>query len=156
MTHWPAHTLIEVVSFLRSLYPEENGIVRAVSEHLGVTSQSVSAVFRKDDTSLAWVEKVAKAHGYRLRLDFSFRFQGVEMDSKITQADYPDARNLVGFVDYARKYNLKINSLSVKAGVNYRIVERAFKKGDIKISMLKRMATTLGISIEWHWEPDRQ
>ena len=30
---------------------------------------------------------------------------------------------------------------------------RAFKTGDIKISILKRMASTLEIEVEWKWIP---
>ena len=36
--------------------------------------------------------------------------------------------------------------------MNYRIIERAFKKGDIKISALKHIERKLGIKVEWVWD----
>ena len=35
--------------------------------------------------------------------------------------------------------------------MNYRIIERAFKKGDIKISALKHIERKLGFKVEWVW-----
>jgi hypothetical protein len=144
--------LIDVVTFLRSQHPEKRGIVSAASKRLGVTPQDVSAILKRDDAGLAWAERLARAYGYRLCLiypDFSFR--GVALDNHVKRAEYPDAGNLSGLVQYAKCNNLSINSLSHRAGVNYRIIQRAFRKGDIMISYLKHIEKSLGIQIKWIW-----
>ena len=154
MTHWPAHTLSEVVDFLRSRHPSEQGVVRAASERLGVSPQAVSAVFRRDDANLSWAEGLAVAYGYRLRLVYpEYEFNGVSMSDRVARGDYPGAGNLAGLVRYAKSQNLTINALAQRAGVNYRIIDRAFGKGDIKISTLKSVCRKLGIEFSWKWEP---
>ena len=154
MTHWPAHTLSEVVDFLHSRHPSEQGVVRAASERLGVSPQAVSAVFRRDDANLSWAEGLAAAYGYRLRLVYpEYEFNGVSMSDRVARGDYPGAGNLAGLVRYAKSHNLTINALAQQAGVNYRIIDRAFGKGDIKISTLKSVCRKLGIEFSWKWEP---
>ena len=153
MTRWPAHNLDEVVSFLRMQHPGK-GMARAVSERLGVTPPTVSVVFKRDDANLSWVEKVAGAYGCRLRLLFpEIVFSGGVMQDRVAVAEYPGAGNLAGLANYARQRNQTINRFSQEVGVNYRIVERAFKKGDIKISTLKQIEKKLGIKVKWVWEP---
>lgn len=154
MTHWPAHTLQELVSFLGHQHPGEIGFVRAVSEHLSVTPQSVSAVFRKDDASLSWVMKVAAVYGYELHLLFpAMDVKGSVMQARVAAMDYPNAGRLAGMVECVRRSNITINALSNKMGVSFHTVERAFATGDIKISLLKRMASALGIEVQWFWTP---
>ena len=67
-------------------------------------------------------------------------------------AVYPDAGNLTGLVEYVRQKNQTINRFSQEVGMNYRIIERAFKKGDIKISTLKYIERRLGIKVTWDWD----
>ena len=154
MTHWPAHNLEEVVSFLRTQHPGEKGMACAVSERLGVTPQSVSAVFRKDDASLAWVEKVTSAHGHELLFSFPEKpMKGSVMQRRVASMDYPNAGKLAGLVECARMDNMTINALANKMKVSPHTVIRAFETGDIKISVLKRMARALEIEVEWIWVP---
>jgi hypothetical protein len=152
MTHWPAHNLDEVVSFLRTQHPGEKGMVRAVSERLGVSPPTVSVVFQRDDANLSWVEQVAEAYGFRLRLSFpAITHNGAVLQDRVADAVYPDAGNLAGLAEYAKQLNQTINRFSQVVGVNYRIIERAFKKGDIKISALKHIERKLGIKVTWEW-----
>lgn len=112
----------------------------------------MSAILKRDDAGLTWSERSARAFGYRLCLiypDFSFR--RVALNNHVKCAEYPDAGNLSGLVHYAKCNNLSINSLSHRAGVNYRIIERAFRKGDIMISYLQHIEKSLGIQIKWTW-----
>ncbi len=154
MTHWPAHTLSEVVDFLHSQTPGAQRVVCAASERLGVSPQSVSAVFRRDDANLSWVERLSAAFGYRLRLGYpAFEYRGVSISDRIVRGDYPDAGNLSGLVGFAKSRNLTINALSLKVGVNHRTINRAFTKGDIKISTLKDICRQLGFEVTWSWEP---
>lgn len=153
MTHWPARNLEEVVSFLRTQHPGEKGMARAVSERLGVKPPTVSVVFKRDDANLSWAEKVAEAYGYRLRLSFpEIKHNGAVLQDRVAAAVYPDAGNLTGLVEYVRQKNQTINRFSQEVGMNYRIIERAFKKGDIKISTLKYIEGRLGIKVIWAWE----
>lgn len=154
MTHWPAHNLDEVISFLRAQHPGEKGVARAVSEQLRVTPQSVSAVFGKDDASLSWVDKVASAYGYELRLSFpEMPMKGSVLQDRVAAMDYPHAGRLAGMVECVRRSNITINALSNKMGVSFHTVERAFATGDMKISLLKRMAHVIGIEVQWNWVP---
>ena len=156
MVHWTAHTLQELVSFLGTQYQGEKRIVCAVSEQLGVTPQSVSAVFRKDDASLAWVDKVAAAYGYELRLSFPEKpMRGSVMQCRVAAINYPNAGKLAGLVECVRMDNITINALAIKMKVSPHTVIRAFETGDIKISVLKRMARALEIEVEWKWIPIR-
>lgn len=152
MTHWPAHNLDEVVSFLRMQHPGK-GMARAVSERLGVKPSTVTVLFRRDDANLSWAEKVAGAYGFRLQLSFpEIAFDGGVMQDRVAGAAYPNAGNLTGLVEYARQKNQTINKFSQEVGLGYRIIERAFEKGDIKISFLKRIERKLGIKVGWTWE----
>ena len=152
MTHWPAHNLEEVVSFLRTQHPGERGLARAVSERLGITVQAVSAVFRKDDASLAWIGKVAAAYGFQLRLSFpEIAQKGGRMLDKVAAINFPNAANLSGLVECVKRSNMTINALSRRINVHYVTIERAFETGDIKISVMKRIAQALGIRIQWTW-----
>ena len=76
---------------------------------------------------------------------------GAVLQDRVADAVYPDAGNLVGLAEYAKQLNQTINRFSQVVGVNYRIIERAFKKGDIKISALKHIERKLGIKVAWEW-----
>lgn len=154
MTHWPAHNLDEVVSFLWTQHPGEKGMARAVSERLGISPPTVSVVFKRDDASLSWVDKVAAAYGYELRLSFPEKpMKGSVMQRRVASMDYPNAGKLAGLVECARMDNITINALAIKMKVSPHTVIRAFETGDIKISVLKRMARALEIEVEWNWAP---
>ena len=91
----------ELVSFLGTQHQGDKRILCAVSERLGVTPQSISAVFRKDDASLAWVDKVAAAYGYELRLSFpEMSMKGSVLQSRVAAMDYPNAGKLAGMVKW--------------------------------------------------------
>lgn len=157
MIHWSAHTLHELVSFLGTQHQGGERMVCAISEKLGVTPQSVSAIFMKDDASLAWVDKVAAAYGYKLRLSFpEIAQKGSVMSSRVASMDYPNSGELAGMVECVKKSNMTINALANKINVNYHTVDRAFKTGNIKISILKRMAHALGIDVQWTWIPSNK
>lgn len=154
MTHWPAHNLQELVSFLGYQHPGERGLGSAISQRLGVTPQSISAVFRKDDASLAWVEKVAAAYGFELQLIFpEIEVRGAILQKRVATMNYPNAGKLSGLVECIRRCNMTVNALSNMIKVSYHTVDKAFTDGDIKISLLKRMACALGIEIIWTWVP---
>ena len=124
----------------------------AVSERLGVTPQSVSAIMTKDDTSLTWVDKVAAAYGYELRFSFPEKpMRGSVMQCRVAAINYPNAGKLAGLVECVRMDNITINALAIKMKVSPHTVIRAFETGDIKISVLKRMARALEIEVEWSW-----
>jgi len=127
-------------------------MVHAVSERLGITAQAVSAVFKKDDASLAWVEKVAAAYGFQLRLVFpEVTFSGAVLQSRVETMEFPNAGNLAGLLECVRQKNLTIHALSCMMHISPHTVMRAFETGDMKISLLKRMARSLHIDIRWDW-----
>ena len=129
-------------------------MARAVSERLGVSPPTVTVVFKRDDASLSWVERVAEAYGYELRFSFPEKpMKGSVIQSRVASMDYPNAGKLAGLVECARMDNITINALAIKMKVSPHTVIRAFETGDIKISVLKRMARALEIEVEWNWAP---
>ena len=60
---------------------------------------------------------------------------------------------MADMVECVRKSNMAINALAIKMKVSPHTVIRAFETGDIKISVLKRMARALEIEVEWNWVP---
>ncbi len=152
--HWPAKNLGEVIAFLSRQHPD--GItIRAVSERMNITPQAVSARLKSDDASLSWVENLAQKYGYVL----IFRWYVSEcagLNHIENPADkFPHARNLLGIAQYAVSYNMSINALASKLSMNYRVVERALKTGDIKISTLTAVIKKLNIRVEWLWTPQQ-
>ena len=80
---------------------------------------------------------------------------GAVLQERVADAVYPDAGNLIGLAEYAKQLNQTINRFSQVVGLNYRIIERAFKRGDIKISALRHIERKLGIKVEWAWEKNQ-
>ena len=72
MTHWPAHTLKELVSFLSSQH--SGGLSpNAISRRCQVTPQAISSLFLKDDANLSVAERMARIYGFKLELSFRMR-----------------------------------------------------------------------------------
>ena len=59
------------------------------------------------------------------------------------------------FAIYAVSRGWSINAFARYVGINYRVIERAFKTGDIKISTLKEILEKLNIQVEWIWRQER-
>jgi len=150
--HWPNQTLKEVISFLSCQHP--GGVrVAAVSEKIGITPQAVSAILHKDDTSLSWVEGLAYKYGYTLRLEYTLpKCMQDKGDSNASEL-YPNAGNLIGLACYVVSRGFTINSLANNLNMNYRVVERALKTGNIQLVTLYKMLNQLDIKVKWVWEP---
>ena len=152
---WPSRNLGEVIAFLSN---QHEGDVKAiaVAERVGLSPQAISTVLLKDDTSLSWVENIARGYGYRLQLQYTIptcmqnwrEANGAEM--------FPNAGNLMGIACYAAQFGCSINGLSKKLGMNYRVIERALETGNIKISRLYTIIEKLNIQVKWVWEPIAQ
>ena len=151
-SHWPASTLKEVISFLSRQHA--GGIrVAAVGERLGMTSQAVSAILHKDDTSLSWAESLARKYNYQLRLEYTLPICIQDKGDNNAAGRYPNAGNLIGLADYAVSRGFTINTLAIYLNLNYRVVERALKTGNIKLSTLSTILSRLEIKVKWVWEP---
>lgn len=150
--HWPAATLKEVISFLSR--QDIGGIrVAAVGERLGMTPQAVSAILHKDDTSLSWVESLARKYDHQLRLEYTLPICIQDKGDNNTAERYPNAGNLIGLADYAVSRGFTINTLARYLNLNYRVVERALKTGNIQLSTLYTILSRLEIKVKWVWEP---
>jgi hypothetical protein len=75
------------------------------------------------------------------------------MQDRVTAILFPNAGCLTGLVECVKRSNMTINALSSQLKVHFVTIERAFETGDIKISILKRIARMLGIEIKWIWLP---
>ena len=149
--HWPAHNLKELESFLQLQHP--GGIRLSVAAaKLGVSAQAVSATMRKDDASLSWIENLALKFGYNLRLEYTLPvYTGYNKGLKASEL-YPNAGNLMGLAEYATTRGLTINAFANRLGINYRVVENALKHGNIKMSTLNAILSSLEIHVKWVWE----
>ena len=149
MTHWPANTLGELVSFLSTQHP--GGLsATAISEVCNVTPQTISQRFLRDDTDLSVVEEMVRAYGFELELTFSKKAKGLTV---LPRKQYPNAGNLQGLVGILSREQVGICAVSERIGVDYSAVARAFKRGKIKISLLKEIIAAYGIEMEWKWTP---
>lgn len=134
MTHWPANTLRELVSFLSTQHP--GGLsATAIGKVCNVTPQTISQRFLRDDTDLSVVEEMARAYGFELELTFSKKAKGLTV---LPRKQYPNAGNLQGLVGILSREQVGIRAVSERIGVDYSAVARAFNRGKIKISLLKR------------------
>ena len=79
--------------------------------------------------------------------------KGSVIQRRVAAMDYPNSGKLAGLVECARMDNITINALAIKMKVSPHTVIRAFEAGDIKISVLKRMARALEIEVKWNWVP---
>ena len=150
--HWPNQTLKEIISFLLRQHP--GGVrVAAVSAMVGMTPQAVSAILHKDDTSLLWAENLAHKYGHTLLLEYTLPDCIQDKGNSNTEERYPEAGNLIGLARYAVSRGFTINSLANYLNMNYRVIERALKTGNIQISTLQTILNRLGITVKWVWEP---
>ena len=147
--HWPANNLREVLTFLETQHAD--GVtLHAVSEVLGVTPQNLSTIFHKDDVHLSWVERLANAYGYSLHLVFPTHPTETN-DGFIC----PDAGNLSGLIRYAHYQNRTIYSISHMIDCDYSVISKAFREGDIRLSILQKILKEWGITILWEWKKTR-
>lgn len=153
--HWPNQTLKEVISFLSRQHL--GGVrVAVVGERIGMTPQAVSAILHKDDTSLLWAENLARKYGYTLRIEYTLPDCIQSRGNGKVEELYPRTGNLVGLASYAISRGLTINSLAKNVNMNYRVIERALKTGNIQISTLQTILNRLGITVKWVWVPAPQ
>ena len=153
--HWPEKNLKELISFLSCQHP--GGIrVRAVCEKVGITPQAVSAILHKDDTSLLWVEKLACKYGYKLRLEYTIPKCMQDKGDQDATKQYPNAGNLAGLASYATSRGFTINTVAKHLNMNYRVVGRALKTGNIQLSTFHSILNRLDIEVEWVWDPVSQ
>lgn len=147
MPRWPGIHLDFLVEFLRTQYPE--GIQACVvSSKVGVSSPTISNLFHKDDANLSTVEKIFKAYGYSLVLEFRKQtpagvYKPLEMPA--------EAGTLAGLVSILYQLKKTIHSVSLAAEVDYSVVKRLFAHGDVKISTLRRILDVYGITMTWRW-----
>ncbi len=66
---------------------------------------------------------------------------------------YPNAGNLIGLACYVVSRGFTINTLANNLNMNYRVVERALKTGNIQLVTLYKMLNQLDIKVKWVWEP---
>lgn len=152
--HWPARTLKEVISFLSRQHPGGMRVV-SVSEKVGITPQAISSTLKKDDASLSWVEGIASKYGFCLRLEYTIPECLSSHGGLQAFEVHPNAGSLMGLAIYAVSRGWSINAFARYVGINYRVIERAFKTGDIKITTLKEILEKLNIQVEWIWRQER-
>jgi hypothetical protein len=147
MPRWPGIHLDFLVEFLRTQCPE--GIqVCAVSRKVGVSPPTISILLHRDDANLSTVEKVFKAYGYSLVLDFCKVTPAMTYRPIETPAE---AGTLAGLVSILHQLKKTVHSVSLAAEVDDSVVKRLFVHGDVKISTLRRILDVYGITMTWMW-----
>ena len=147
---WPGKNLEELIDFLEGIYP--NGIaIEQVAERIGTTPQAVSNIFRRDDMKLSRAEDFARAYGYELKLFYPVNTNPEEITPESPVETYPNARNLNGLVKYINESKYTVASVAQRTGVHSTTITSAFRKGDIKISLLYEVLDALGIYVFWRF-----
>lgn len=152
--HWPRKNLGELLTFLEGQHPDGMAI-NDIAQKLGVTQQSVSGMFMKDDIKLSRAESIAEAYGYQLKLFFPKRENILGLTpppSLLKEKDFPNIGNLAGLYRYLLDSNITLNSISTRIGMSFGVIQRAFSKGDIFISTLYEIAKELKIEVYWTFE----
>lgn len=152
--HWPRKNLGELLNFLERQHPEGLAIIN-IANKLGITQQSVSGMFMKDDIKLSRAEEIADAYGYELKLYFPKResiFGITPPMSLLKEKEYPNIGNLAGLYKYLLDSNITLNHISQRIGMSFGVVQRAFSKGDIFISTLYEILKELNIDVYWSFE----
>ena len=151
MTHWPAKNLGELISFLSTQHP--GGLsANAISRRCQVSPQAISGRFLKDDANLSVAERMARVYGYQLELSFQKQVAGNPVPPSVS---FPNAGNLQGLVKVLTREQITIHQIARRVHVDYSVISRAFRKGDIRISVLKSIVAAYGITMEWNWVPAR-
>ncbi len=149
MPRWPGIHLGFLLEFLRTQHPE--GIrVCAVSERVGVSAPTISNFLHKDDAHLSTVQRVFKAYGYSLVLDFRKDTPaGAYKPSEMPV----EAGTLAGLVSILRQLKKTVHSVSLATDVDDSVIKRLFTRGDVKMSTLYRILDAYGISMTCRWIP---
>lgn len=152
---WPGKNLGEVLGFLESIFPE--GVSgRTLAEDLGVTPQSVSGLFSKDDMWLSKAEEIARIYGHELRIFFPLRKQYEWFTPPPPRQEFPNAGNLSGLVQYINDSGWTVSHAANVIGRTPTSLFRALNKGDIRISYLNDILDALGICAIWKFVPENK
>ena len=149
MPRWPGIYLDFLVEFLRTQHPE--GIrVCAVSNRVGVSAPTISNLLHKDDANLSTIQKLFRAYGYSLVMEFC----KVTPATTYRPTEMPvEAGTLAGLVSILRQLKRTVHSVSLATDVDDSVVKRLFAQGDVKISTLHRILDAYGISMTCRWIP---
>lgn len=147
---WPCRRLRYVVEFIEERH---GGLpsLKDISEVLGLSTNSISAIFLKDDMKLSRAEWIASRYGYRLTLFFPVKEIFFEY-GRPRLADYPNAGNLSGLAKYLRDSNVSMYGLKLRIGGSEETYKTAFRTGDIFLSTLERITDEFNIDVVWKFE----
>ena len=148
---WPRKNLGELVNFLEERHPEGLSL-QAVADRLGVQRGAVSNMFRRDDMHLSGAAAIARKYGYELTILFPERDLGIGYVPTPPRIRYNEAGMLTGLVKYIQDSEYSISFVAERMHVTANTVHRAFRTGDIMISMLNTMLDALGICALWKFE----
>ena len=148
---WPRKNLGEIVNFLEKIHPEGLSLA-TLSQEMGITKQEISRKFVKDDMKLSKAEEIARVYGCALNLYFTERERLCDIYKPVKKMDFPNAGNLSGLIKFIYDSNYSVSYACRLADMNYNILLKALKCGDIQISYLYKLSNALGIEILWLFE----
>lgn len=147
---WNLSILAPLWDFLRERHPE-GPTARTVATHLGVTPQSVSAMFRADNTHLRKAEEIFRKYGYRLSL--SFDYSGDYPHPEMVVSVPPELGNLAGLEEHRQRMGWTVNRMAAVAGIKRDTLAKAFAKGDMTLDSLVDTCNGLNLKVKWNWNP---
>lgn len=150
---WKRIVLKDLIAFIESQHGGGETSLMDISEATGISTRNISAMFNKDDMRLSRAEAIAGQYGYRLKLYFPLKEYPHISGHHAIRNKYPNAGNLQGLIQYMDDSNISINYLSMKTGLNRRLIDRAFHSGDIFLSTLHKIMVNLKAEALWIFEP---
>ena len=143
---WPRATLGPFVDFLESMHPE--GINEdAVGSLIGMSAQSISSMFMKDNARLSRVENIVRCYGMELRLIYIPEKPYLEGNNNLY--NFPNAGNLYGIVEHCNRTNRTLNAIASEVGCKRDTIKHALDKGDIMLDILERITFAVGLRVKW-------
>jgi len=150
--NWPRKNLSEVINFIERVGGEDGSSLASIAEHLGTTKGSVSNVFCHDDMKLSKAEYIARCYGYRLKLLFPLYRQDDDYVPPEPKLSFPNAGNLAGLIKNINDRSFTVSFLASRIGISPNVLYRAFRSGDIALSVLNRCTDYLDIRSTWDFE----
>ena len=136
-------------SFLKERFPGQQVRYNAVANKIGISPQTLSAVLRRDDAQVSTMIRYFAAFGYSLLLHCHKDLPPLARPVPISSQAGP----LAEVVHILLSLGATVHSVAQTVGVDHSVIDRMFHKGDVRISVLNRIANTYNISLEWTWYP---
>jgi len=144
------------LAFLSSAIRSAGHTQKSFSEGLDITAQGVSYMFNADDALLSLVEKGLAGINRKLTISFTPLPQKKTADIinnadlfRLSEASYEEPVRLAPIAQLLRSANMELTEIENLAGVSYYMIHKDFKRDDMRISRIYKIANALGVRPIW-------